>query len=59
MESYFQMPVFQIMNITDVDDKIISKARALKIDSIQVARLRFYNYYWLFTIYYKKILSMS
>lgn len=35
------MPVFQIMNITDVDDKIISKARALKMDPIHVARFRF------------------
>lgn len=42
LENYFQIPVFQIMNITDVDDKIIAKGRALNMDPIQVAR--FANY---------------
>lgn len=30
------------MNITDVDDKIISKARALKMDPIKLARFRYF-----------------
>lgn len=38
LENYFQIPVFQVMNITDVDDKIISKGHALNKDPIQVAR---------------------
>lgn len=38
LENYFQLPVFQVMNITDVDDKIISKAHALNKDPIQMAR---------------------
>lgn len=38
LENYFDMPVFQVMNITDVDDKIISKARALNTDPMSVAR---------------------
>lgn len=39
LENYFQIPVFQVMNITDVDDKIISKARDLNEDPIKMARL--------------------
>lgn len=39
LENYFQIPVFQVMNITDVDDKIISKSRAFNEDPIQMARL--------------------
>ncbi|KAL4113219.1 hypothetical protein QTP88_016883 [Uroleucon formosanum] len=38
LENYFQLSVFQVMNITNVDDKIISKARALNIDPLQLAR---------------------
>lgn len=38
MENYFNLSVFQVMNITNVDDKIISKARALNIDPLQLAR---------------------
>lgn len=39
LENYFQLPVFQVMNITDMDDKIISKARAANMDPIKLARL--------------------
>jgi len=38
LENYFQLSVFQVMNVTNVDDKIISKARALNIDPLQLAR---------------------
>jgi len=38
LENYFHLSVFQVMNITNVDDKIISKARALNIDPLQLAR---------------------
>lgn len=53
------MPVFQVMNITDVDDKIISKARALKMDSIQVARLRFLIIIIDLQFIIKKVLEIS
>ncbi|KAF0763604.1 putative cysteine--tRNA ligase, mitochondrial [Aphis craccivora] len=38
LENYFQFSVFQVMNITNVDDKIISKARALNTDPLHLAR---------------------
>lgn len=42
LENHFQIPVFQVMNITDVDDKIISKAQTLNKDPIQLARFASY-----------------
>ncbi|XP_025425209.1 probable cysteine--tRNA ligase, mitochondrial isoform X2 [Sipha flava] len=38
LENYFQLPTFQVMNITDIDDKIIAKSRAANIDPIKLAR---------------------
>ncbi|XP_025201419.1 probable cysteine--tRNA ligase, mitochondrial [Melanaphis sacchari] len=38
LENYFQFSVFQVMNITNVDDKIISKARTLNTNPLQLAR---------------------
>lgn len=38
LENYFHLPVFQVMNITNIDDKIISKARALNADPVHVAK---------------------
>uniref|UniRef100_A0A2H8TQX0 Cysteine--tRNA ligase, cytoplasmic n=1 Tax=Melanaphis sacchari TaxID=742174 RepID=A0A2H8TQX0_9HEMI len=40
LENYFQFSVFQVMNITNVDDKIISKARTLNTNPLQLARFR-------------------
>lgn len=39
LENYFHMPVFQVMNITNIDDKIIAKARSLNENPSQIARL--------------------
>lgn len=44
LENYFQLPVFQVMNITDIDDKIIAKSRAANIDPIKLARFELLFY---------------
>ncbi|VVC33268.1 Cysteine-tRNA ligase,Cysteinyl-tRNA synthetase/mycothiol ligase,tRNA synthetases class I [Cinara cedri] len=38
LENYFHVPVFQVMNITDLDDKIISKAHAYNKNPSQIAK---------------------
>nr|CAG4642357.1 EOG090X02DZ [Evadne anonyx] len=38
MENYFDLNVIQVMNITDIDDKIINKAKEHNTDYKQVAR---------------------
>lgn len=46
MENHFNLSVFQVMNITDIDDKIIHKAKEVfwfKIKSKQTVNLLLSN----------------
>ena len=38
MERVFSIPIFQVMNITDIDDKIVNRAKELGKDSTALAR---------------------
>jgi len=38
MNTWFGYNVFQVMNITDVDDKIINKSKELKVDFKEITQ---------------------